>query len=64
MIIGSGASAVEAAELAVEKGANGITVLARHDKWYVLDFFISTDRNLLRFMLVEIGLFLEMSYSI
>lgn len=35
VIIGSGASAVEAAELAVEKGADGIVVLARADKWII-----------------------------
>ena len=35
VIIGSGASGVEAAELAVEKGAKQIIVLARDDKWII-----------------------------
>ena len=35
IIIGSGASGVEAAELAVSKGAKEVTVLARDDKWII-----------------------------
>lgn len=35
VIVGSGASGVESAELAVGKGAEGVVVLARDDKWYV-----------------------------
>lgn len=35
VIVGSGASAVEAAELAVEKKAERATILARHDKWFI-----------------------------
>lgn len=34
-IVGSGASAVEAAELAVNKSAQSATILARHDKWFI-----------------------------
>lgn len=33
VIVGSGASGVEAAELAVAKKAKDIVVLARDDKW-------------------------------
>lgn len=35
VIIGSGASGVEAAELAVGKGAKQVVVLARDDKWII-----------------------------
>ncbi|GAA5925067.1 flavin-containing monooxygenase [Sporobolomyces koalae] len=35
VIVGSGASGVEAAELAVQKKANGVVVLARSDKWVI-----------------------------
>ncbi|GAA5982633.1 hypothetical protein JCM5350_002128 [Sporobolomyces pararoseus] len=35
VIVGSGASGVEAAELAVQKKAKGIVVLARSDKWVI-----------------------------
>lgn len=35
VIVGSGASAVEAAEFAIAKGAEGITILARSNKWSV-----------------------------
>ncbi|GAA6035060.1 hypothetical protein JCM8097_002166 [Rhodosporidiobolus ruineniae] len=35
VIIGSGASGVEAAELAVNKGAKDVVVLARSDKWII-----------------------------
>lgn len=35
VIIGSGASGVESAELAVSKGAKKIDVLARSDKWII-----------------------------
>lgn len=33
VIVGSGASGVEAAELCVEKNAKGIVIMARDDKW-------------------------------
>ena len=35
VIIGSGASGVEAAELSVEKGAKDVIVFARSDKWII-----------------------------
>jgi len=35
VIVGSGASGVEAAELAVQKKAKGVVVLARSDKWVI-----------------------------
>ncbi|KAH9811541.1 hypothetical protein DFH28DRAFT_1084821 [Melampsora americana] len=34
-VIGSGASAVEAAEQAIIRGARRVTVIARHDKWII-----------------------------
>lgn len=41
VVIGSGASAVEAAELAINKSAEKATILARHDKWFIpRNFFV------------------------
>ena len=57
VIIGSGASGVEAAELSVEKGAKDVIVFARSDKWIiprntVIDILLSLQpfgRQMVRF---------------